>query len=66
MLCIQTSCLVSHTPNTKEKIQLFMFLSFLCETAVLAAAVLQISIRLFLFGSLVRGTFTTCDVLVHV
>ena len=41
-----------------------MFLSFLLisETSVLAAPVLQIGIRLFLFGSLVGGTqqYVTC------
>ena len=47
--------------NTPDR---FMFLSFLLisETSVLAAPVLQIGIRLFLFGSLVGGTqqYVTC------
>lgn len=47
-------CRQSRTPNTKIKIRLLMFLLFL--TAVLAAALSHISIRLFIFGSLVGGT----------
>ena len=62
MLRILTSCLVSHTPKTKKKVHLFMFFSFLSETAVLATAVLQISVGLFLVVSFVSGTlqYVTC------
>ena len=50
----------SHTPNTKSKIRLFMFPSFLSEIDFLAAAVLQINILLFLFGCLVRKMWRAC------
>ena len=53
----------SHTPNTKMKIHLFVFLSFLSETAVLAAAVvLHNSTRLF-YSAVFRGTHqcVTCS-----
>ena len=59
MLRILTSCLVSHTP----KVHLFMFFSFLSETAVLAAAVvLHNSTRLF-YSAVFRGTHqcVTCS-----
>ena len=53
----------SHTQNMKLEIHLhpFMFRSLLSETAVLVAAVLQISVDLFSFGSL-GGTqsYQTC------
>ena len=58
---ILTSCLVSHTPNTKNE-NTPVHVSFVSETAVLAAAVLQIiGIRVFLFGGL-GGTqqYVTC------
>ena len=52
------------TPNTKIKINIFMFASFLSEIAVvLAAAVLQVSVRLFSFsslGGLQYMTYVTC------
>ena len=50
----------SHIEHENENIP--DFFRFLCETAVLAAAVLHISIRLFAFGSLIGGTrqYVTC------
>ena len=39
--------------NTQKKVHLFMFLSFLIETPVLAAALLQISVRLITSAVLV-------------